>query len=167
MNKLVNMIVANPLVLFWLVGGSFALGLATGFSGAWWIQGLRLDALRAEHKTFVTTIKMQGDVAKKVADLRAEENKRNKESSDRDYEKTIASLRADVKRMRSEHSRSSFVPPVPTGARRSDLACFDRVELDRTLRELDAEISDLIEEGDKNAVGLNIARSWALGQYHE
>lgn len=154
-----KMIVANP----WALAALFALGLSSGAGGAWWVQGLRLAALQAEYDGFVATTKAEGEAAKKLADAKAAEDKRNKESSDHEYETTIASLRADVKRMRDDRARSRFVPAAPAGSRSVGLACFDRAELEQALQRFDDGISGLIAEGDADAVGLNVGRSWAAG----
>lgn len=150
-----KMIVGNP----WALAALFALGLAFGGSGAWWVQGRRLDAVQA----FVATVKAEGEAAKKLAEATAAEDKRKKESSDHEYQTTIASLRADVKRMRDARAGSRFVPAAPAGSRRVDLACFDRAELERTIRDFDTAIQGLVDQGSADAVGLNVARSWAAG----
>lgn len=161
MNRVVGMIVGNPGLLLWLVIAAFVIGLSSGTGGAWWVQGLRLDAVQAKYDGFVATTKAQGEAAKKLADTQAAEDKRKKESSDHEYETTIASLRADVKRMRDDRARSRFVPAAPAGSRRVDLACFDRAELERTLRDFDSAIQGLVDQGSTDAVGLNVARGWA------
>lgn len=159
MNRFVGMIVGNPSLLLWLIGVAFI----TGAGGAWWVQGLRLDAVQAKYDGFVATTKAQGEAAKKLADAMAAEDKRKKESSDHEYQTTIASLRADVKRMRDARAGSRFVPAAPAASRRVDLACFDRAELERTIRDFDTAIQGLLEQGDADAVGLNTARAWAGG----
>ena len=163
MNRLVGMIVGNPGALLWLIGAAFVIGLSSGAGGAWWVQGLRLDAVQAEYDGFVATTKAEGKAAKKLAEAAAAEDKRKKESSDHEYETTIASLRADVKRMRDDRARSRFVPAAPAGSRSVDLACFNRADLERTLQRFDEAVTGLIAEGDADAVGLNVARSWASG----
>lgn len=159
MNRLVGMIVGNP----WALLALFALGLSSGAGGAWWVQGLRLGAVQAEYDGFVAITKAQGEAAKQLAEAAAAEDKRKKESSDHDYQTTIANLNADVKRMRDDRARSRYVPAAPAGSRSIGLACFDRAELERTLQQFDDGISQLIAEGDAGAVGLNVARSWAAG----
>ena len=114
-------------------------------------------------KTKAATVKAEGDAAKKLADATAAEDKRKKESSDHEYQTTIASLRADVKRMCDTRAGSRFVPAAPAGSRRVDLACFDRAELERTIRDFDSAIQGLVDQGSADAVGLNVARSWAAG----
>lgn len=154
-----KLIVGNP----WALAALFALGLAFGGSGAWWVQGQRLAATQARFDGFVGTVKAEGEAAKKLAEAKAVEDKRIKESSDHEYETTIASLRADVKRMRDDRARSRFVPAAPAGSRSVDLACFDRAELERTLRDFDTAIQGLVDQGSADAVGLNVARRWAAG----
>lgn len=154
-----KMIVGNP----WALAALFALGLAFGGSGAWWVQGQRLAATQARFDGFVGTVKAEGEAAKKLADATAAEDKRKKESSDHEYQTTIAGLNADVKRMRDDRARSHYVPAAPAGSRSVDLACFDRAELERTLQQFDEAVTGLIAEGDADAVGLNVARRWAAG----
>lgn len=163
MNRLVGLITGNPGVLLWLIAAAFVLGLSSGAGGAWWVQGLRLDAVQAEYDGFVATTKAQGEASKKLADATAAEDKRKKESSDHDYQTTIARLDADVKRMRNARAGSRFVPAAPASSRRVDLACFDRAELERTIRDFDTAIQGLIDQGSADAVGLNVARRWAAG----
>ncbi len=163
MNRLVGMVVGNPALLLWIAGIAFVVGLSSGAGGAWWVQGLRLDTVKAEYAGFVAATKAEGEAAKKLADAKAAEDKRNKESSDHEYQTTIARLDADVKRMRDDRARSRFVPAAPAGSRRVDLACFDRAELERTIRDFDTAIQGLVDQGSADAVGLNVARSWAAG----
>ena len=159
MNRLVGHIIGNPALILWIAAGAFV----SGAGGAWWVQGLRLDAVQAKYDGFVATTKAEGEAAQKLADAKAAEDKRKKESSDHEYETTIASLRADVKRMRDDRARSRFVPAAPAGSRSVGLACFDRADLERTLQQFDEAVTGLIAEGDADAVGLNVARSWASG----
>ena len=163
MNRLVGMITGNPALLLWIACAAFVLGLSSGAGGAWWVQGLRLDAVQAKYDGFVATVKAEGEAATKLAEATAAEDKRKKESSDHDYQTTIAGLNADIKRMRDDRTRGRFVPAAPAGSRSVDLACFDRAELERTLRDFDTAIQGLVDQGSADAVGLNVARRWAAG----
>ncbi len=163
MSRLVTMIVGNPTALLWLALAAFTAGLVSGAGPAWYVQGLRLDAVQSAFDGFVSTTKAQGEAAKKEADATAAEDKRKKESSDHEYETTIASLNADIKRMRDARAGSHIVPAAPAGSRSVGLACFDRAELEQALQRFDDGISGIIAEGDAGAVGLNVARSWASG----
>ena len=154
-----KLIVGNP----WALAALFALGLAFGGSGAWWVQGQRLAATQARFDGFVGTVKAEGEAAEKLAKAKADEDKRNKERVDREYQTTIAGLAADVKRLRDDRARSGYVPAAPAGSRSPGLACFDRAELEQALRRFDEEVTEIIAEGDADAVGLNVARSWASG----
>ena len=154
-----KLIVGNP----WALAALFALGLAFGGSGAWWVQGQRLAATQARFDGFVGTVKAEGNAAKKLAEAKAAEDKRIKENSDHEYQITLAGLRADNKRLRDARAGSRIVPAAPAGSRSPGLACFDRAELERTIQRFDDGISGLIAEGDAGTVGLNVARSWASG----
>ena len=163
MNRLVAMIVGNPAVLLWLALAAFVAGLVSGAGPVWYVQGLRLDAVQSAFDGFVSTTKAQGEAAQREADAKTKADRQLKESSDHEYQTTIASLRADVKRMRDARAGSRFVPAAPAGSRRVDLACFDRAELERTIRDFDTAIQGLVDQGSADAVGLNVARSWASG----
>ena len=157
MKRLVGLLIGNP----WALAALFALGLAFGGSGAWWVQGQRLAATQARFDGFVATVKAEGDAAKKVADAKAAEDERIKENSDHEYTIRINALTADNDRLRNARASSGYVPAAPAGSRSPGLACFDRAELERTLQQFDAGITGLFDEGDTDAVGLNVARSWA------
>jgi hypothetical protein len=163
MSRLIGLITGNPMLLVWLTLGAFVFGLSSGGAGAWYLQGLRLAAVKAEYAGFVATTKAEGEAAKKLADATGAEDKRKKESSDHEYQATISSLRANIKRMRDARAGSNFVPAAPASSRRVDLACFDRAELERTIRDFDTAIQGLVDQGSADAVGLNVARSWAAG----
>ena len=50
MTWLISKIVGNPVVLIVLLVGAFAVGVTSGGSAAWWIQGLRVTAAQQETK---------------------------------------------------------------------------------------------------------------------
>lgn len=157
MKRLVGLLIGNP----WVLAALFALGLAFGGSGAWWVQGQRLAATQARFDGFVGTVKAEGEAAKKLAEAKAAEDKRIKENSDHEYQITLAGVRADNKRLRDARSGSHILPAAPAGSRSPGVACFDRAELEQALQRFDARIAGLFDEGDADAVGLNVARSWA------
>ncbi len=152
-----RLIVSNP----WALATLFALGLTFGSSGAWWVQEQRMAATQARFDSFVGTVKAEGKAAKTLAEAKAAEDKRTKESSDHEYQITLAGLRADNKRLRDARASSRIVPAAPAGSRSPDLACFDRAELEQALQRFDSGIAGLFDEGDTDAIGLNVARSWA------
>lgn len=148
----------------------WSIALVAGLLGAgcaWYVQGLRIDAMRAEFDSFVATTKAQGEVAAELALKRTAEDKRKKELIDNVYNLSLASLNADIKRLRDARSGGSFVPATAAGPGSTSSACFDRVELERTLQHLDSEVSGLLAEGDESALALNVARLWASDQQTE
>lgn len=163
MTRLISAITGRPSLLVWIALACLALGAASGAGGAWYIQGLRINALQAEYDGFVATVKAHGEAAKKLADAKAADDKKRKEESDAAYQTSIARLAADNKRLRDERARSSYVPAGPGPAGRSDLTCFDRTELERALQQFDEGVAGLLAEGDADALALTIARRWAAG----
>lgn len=140
---------------------SLALGVLLGFSVAWSWQASNLDAISAEYNGFVDTTRALGDAAQKASLEREARDKAEKTKADNENKLTITSLRADVKRLRNARASSNYLPSAPTGAQRPDLACFDRTELEQSLRSFDAGIQGLVDEGSEAAVNLNTARRWA------
>ena len=148
----------NPYV----VGGAVLLGLAIGGGGAWHVQGLRLDAVQAEYKGFVTQVDATGKAAEKEAARVIAAGKEAKQKADDENKVTIAQLNADIVRLRNSRSSRGYVPSTPTSSDRPDLACFDRGELEQAIRQLDDGVSGLLAEGDASALNLNTAKLWAL-----
>jgi len=145
----------------------WAIALTAGLLGAgcaWYVQGLRIDAVQAEFDSFVATTKAQGEVAAELALKRTAEDKRKKELIDNVYNLSVASLNADIKRLRDARASSRFVPAAPAAPGSTSSACFDRAELERTLQQLDSEVSGIVAEGDESALALNVARMWASDQ---
>ena len=56
-----NGLLGNP----WLLAVLFALGVASGGSGSWYVQGQRLAATQARFDGFVTTTRVAGEAAAK------------------------------------------------------------------------------------------------------
>ncbi len=155
------MITISPRI--WIAAACVAAGALLGAGGAWYIQGLKIDALRADFNGFKAGVEAEGKAAAKLAAAKEAKDKQLKKDSDHAYETAISRLRADNQRLRDARAR---VDPVPEGtgpAGNPSLACFDRAELNAAIQRFDDGISRLIEEGDKNAVGLNVARRWAAG----
>lgn len=69
----------------------YVLAAAIGAAGAWWVQGVRIDSLRAEHQTYIND---QAELLRKsqAASLRI------KEQSDYDYQAASARLAAEIER---------------------------------------------------------------------
>ncbi len=164
MSRLIGAIVNNPAVLLWIAAGAFLFGLLSGGGVAWKVQGWRLASVQAQYDGFKSTVAAEGEAAKRAADKQILEDKRKKENADHEYEITIAGLNDRVKRLRDARSGSGTVPAAPAGSVRTDLACFDRAELERTLRNLDEGIQRIVDEGSAETVALNVARRWAASR---
>ena len=143
----------------------FAVGLLAGSliagSGAWYVQGLRIDKLKSEHEIFIQKTKSVGEIVQVKSDAITVTQEKAKEVADVDYKETIKRLNADNKRLRNQRSRTSYTPAATANSRSPDLACFDRAELEQAFRFLDAGISELTQEGDTNALRLSVGMKWA------
>jgi len=132
-----------------------------GAAGAWYLQGLRIDKLKADHSLEIQKIKNMGEIVQSKSDTITVTQEKAKEVADVDYKETIKRLNADNKRLRNERARTSYTPAAPANTDRPDLACFDRTELEQAFRFLDAGISELTQEGDTNALRLSVGMKWA------
>lgn len=69
MNWIISKIVGSPYVLIALLIAAFF----AGGSASWWVQGLRITAVKQEHTEFVQSLKDQEQVAREEADKQREE----------------------------------------------------------------------------------------------
>lgn len=161
MNALLGMVTKNPMLLLWIALGAFAAGAVAGGGTAWTLQGWRLDAVKAEFKGFVDTTRVMGEAAQKLSDATKAADQKRKDQADVENKRTIDSLRADVKRLRDARAGGSFVPAAAAGSLHPEVACFDRPELERAIRDLDREVQGLVDEGSESTVNLDTARTWA------
>ena len=132
-----------------------------GAAGAWYLQGLRIDKLKADHSLEIQKIKNMGEIVQSKSDTITVTQEKAKEVADVDYKETINRLNADNKRLRNQRSSTNYTPAATANSRSPDLACFDRTELEQAFRFLDAGISELTQEGDTNALRLSVGMKWA------
>jgi hypothetical protein len=138
------------------------LGALLGFAVAWQWQSSKVDAITAEYKGFVDTTQALGNAAQKEADEREARDRANKQKADHENKLAMATLRADIKRLRDARAGGSYLPSPPASSGRPDLATFDRAELESALRAFDAGVQGLVDEGSEATVNLNSAKTWAL-----
>lgn len=119
------------------------------------------DALDLQFSTFKGETQRLGAQAKAEAEAKAAADKRNKDQTDAENKRVTDALLADIKRLRNARAGGSFVPAAPASASRPDLACFDRAELERSIRAFDTGLQGLVDEGSKATVDLNSAKVWA------
>ena len=141
----------------YIAAGVVALGLV----GAVYVQTLRLGTCKAEFATFVGGVDALGKAAEKASQDKAMRDKLFKENADAENTRTVAALRATVKRLRDASPSGSFVPAAPAGASRPDLACFDRAEYQRADGGFTEGARGLADEGTAATVNLNTAKDWA------
>lgn len=136
-------------------------GIVFGGGVVWKIQELRVNSYRNTLAEMSATLKAQGEAAKKVVEAVIARDNKLKERTDNDHKVTIDKLNADIKRLRDNRPRTSFVPTAPASARSPEVACFDRSELESAIRDFDAGIQRLVDEGSARTVDLDSAKQWA------
>lgn len=123
-------------------------------------QKARAEAIQAKFDAFKAQTEAAGRQAAGVAKAKEAAAQQLKGNADAENLRTSADLRARLERLRHASATSVILPAAPAGARRPDLACYDRTELERALRGFMEEARGLIDEGSQAAVDLNSAREW-------
>ena len=173
MGWLLKLFTGNPLVMLWVAGAIFLAGVASGGSGAWWVQGLRLETansrtvvVQGKYDAFVSEVKLTGERMRDHAIQQAKIDKAKKEKIDAQNKTahardaaTIAQLRLDSSER--ERRRGGVVPrtPGPTGS--PDVATFDRPLLERAIRSLVGGVRSLVDIGSAAVTDLDSAKDWA------
>jgi len=90
MNKLVSLIVGNPLVIVWIALTAFVAGAATAGSAAWWVQGLRITSVEQDFTRYRQALKTQ-EQARREREAKQREDERETYRREKDeLEKRIA-----------------------------------------------------------------------------
>ena len=171
MGFLLKLATGNPITLLWIGGGIFAAGLAMGGSGAWWIQGLRLDACKAEYAGFVAKVKALGEAQEVITKAKDAENQKSKERADeqnRKAKRDLAGLYDAYGKLLDTNSRLSQLPEAPPGSASPADITFDRASLDRGLAAADGILQSgaakILRRGDEAIADLETAKTWAKDQ---
>lgn len=161
MTWLIKLATGNPVALLWIAGAIVVAAGAAGASGAWTVQGWRLDAAKAKFATFQAQVKALGDVA--VAEAKATElaDIERKWRIDNENSKLRIDVAALANRLRDARASGGILPAPAPGAASPDRIAFDRPNLERTLQQLDAGVSAIVAEGDAAVTDLDSARKWA------
>jgi phospholipase/lecithinase/hemolysin len=138
--------------------GAYALIIAAIY-GFGWLQGAHHEQLKSA-KFEAATVAL-GEVAKQRNAQIAAADKLRKDQADAENNRTITSLRADVKRLRDARADSKFVPAAPAGSRSPEIACFNRADLERAIQQLDDRVSAMVARCDEGTVNLDTAKRWA------
>ncbi len=163
-------LLANP----WALAAIFAFGVAIGTSGAWTVQGYRLDAaklatklVQQEFDQFKDKVKTEGEIAQKASDATKARQEKEKQDADQDWSKRVAVLTSDNNELREQasHTPSSFLSTPEANSLRPDLTCYDRAEFDTTLQRYVQQsrigAENLLAEGDQTTLSLNVGKEWA------
>jgi hypothetical protein len=140
---------------------ALAVGLLTGFAGAWNWQSSKVEAITLKHGTFVESTRLLGRAAEADTKQKDSRNQANKTKADHENKLALDTLRIDIKRLRDSRASSSYLPSPTSTTISSDLACFDRTELESAIRLFDDEVAGIVSKGDEATVDLNTAKRWA------
>ena len=152
----------NPLFIAVIV--SFFLGAGLGGAGAWNWQSSKVEAITVKYDSFVENTRLLGKAAAKETETTNARNQANKTKADHENTLALATLRADIKRLRDSRASSSYLPGPASTSTRPDLACFDRTELEQSIRVFDVGLQGIVDEGSETTVNLNTAKQWATSQ---
>jgi hypothetical protein len=133
--------------------------LLAAFGGVCWLQGAHHEQLKAV-KFEAATVAL-GEAAKQRSAHITKADKLRKENADAENNRTITSLRADVKRLRGERSRGGGLSAPATTAESPDRTCFDPAKFSAALRTLDEGILGIIETCSEAVIDLDTAKRWA------
>ena len=91
MTWLISKIVGNPVVLIVLLVGAFAVGVTSGGSAAWWLQGLRVTAAQQE------TVKVQQEFVKfqQATEAAGQKSKAEEQAKKTEHEQNLVQIRKD------------------------------------------------------------------------
>lgn len=143
-----------------MVIGVVALAVVGGLLA---LQTMRLEGVKAEYAAFKANVKAVGEEAERKAKARELADKQNKEKADAENKTLRADNAALSRKLRDARARGGFVPAATPGARRPDIAPFDRAELERAIQRLDDGVSGIVEKGDQARIDLDSAKRWAKG----
>lgn len=155
MDKTVNLINAIPLHYRLLA----MIALAGAVYGLGWIKGANHEQLKAA-KFEAATVAL-GQAAKQRADATIKADKLRKETADAENNRTLDSLRADIKRLRNARAHGGGLSAPATAPSSPDRICFAPAKFSAALRDLDEGILGIVEDGSKAVIDLDTAKKWA------
>jgi len=156
--KIRGFVLGGSLLLY----GGIAAGVALlGMGAATWVQTKRLESCKTDYAEFKAKVKVAGEAADKANREREGRELKLKEKTDADHKATVARLNRDLKRVRDDNARRSLTPEAPTDSKRPDLACFERADFARALRDFETEVLGIVGEGTANTIDLDAAKRWA------
>jgi hypothetical protein len=160
MTWLLSKITNNPMVLLYVAGISFAAGLASGAVPAWKYQAALKEVVQAKFDSFVAQTKAEGVAAQKIAAAKDAQYKLDKENSDEQYKNNLADAAVVSQRLLHDRSSRGYLPQASATSSHPDRACFNRLQLGEAIRELDAGVQGIVDQGDRARIGLDTGRVW-------
>ena len=137
--------------------GAMALLVVASFAYGWFKGHV---AGENKYQAFVAETRNAGQIAQKAAEVQKQRDEARKVESDASYKVALSALSDDVNRLRAARANTDYLPaPAPT-SQRPDLACFLRADLERAIRQLDADVSGIVAEGDTARLRLDTAIRW-------
>jgi hypothetical protein len=119
------------------------------------------DAIRAEYAVFVATVKVQGEAAKKSAQIQEAADKKRKDTADAENVRLRTANAALARSLRESRSSAGYLPKPAPGSASPDRITFDREALESAIRRLDDGLSAIAESGDQAITDLDTAKRWA------
>lgn len=110
---------------------------------------------------YKVAVKAVGQAQEAWATALGKLNRKRKDIANAENLKLRADLTLTTDRLRVARAGSRYVPPAAPGAKRPDIAPFDRAELERAIRVFADEAAGIVEEGDKARIDLDTAKRWA------
>ena len=139
----------------WLiVGGLVIIGVLLGALN---MQTNRLDTAHSK----LAMVKVLGEQAANQAKLDIAKHKKAKDRTDATNKKLRVDSALLSKRLLDARASSGYVPPSTSSTNSTNTASFDRTKLESAIRQLDAEVSGIVEAGDQARIDLNNAKEWA------
>lgn len=123
----------SPLLVVGIVAGVLAIGLG--------VQTKRLESAKAEHATFVATVKAAGEEAQRKA-------KATEAANEKRINGAITERNAAIARLRDERASRSRVPILPATAENADRICLSRAKFESAFGTLATDIQGIAEVGD-------------------
>lgn len=146
-------------MLNWLKLGALGIAAAAVLGYGWYCE-----TKKAELASFTAEVAALGRAAEQDASDAIKEALANKERTNAQNSALRRSNAALARSLRNERASRSILPPAAPTAKRPDRATFDRAELERAIRQLDAGVSGLVEQGDAARIDLDSAKAWAQNE---
>lgn len=132
-----------------------------GLSVALKVQTDAKQAVKAEYAAFVADVRAKGEAQERETKATIERDRKAKEKVDAENKRLRSANATLAVSLRESRSSVGYLPAPAPGAASPNRVCFDRGSLERSIAELDAGVSSLVERGDAYRIDLDSAKSWA------